>query len=135
MQCLNTKQQFALEIRNRFSALAATTEDDTNTKWDIIKKTHVETVTNNLGYKQRNNKKWITPGTCQKIDETKQLKAKMLSMKSLRFQEQIQQAYKSKDKEVKRSAREDKRSFIEEMASEAEQDGTVLTTEQEQAAK
>lgn len=125
----------------------------------------VETVTNILGYKKRNNQKWITPGMWQKINERKQLKAEMLSTKSLRLQEQIQQAYKSKNK-VKRSARKDKRSFIEEMANEAERatargemgivykitkqlcgnntslpaqvkrkDGTVLTTEREQTAR
>lgn len=91
LQCPNTKRQFALEIRNRFSALAATTgDDDINTKWDIIKKIYVETATNILGYKQHNNKKGITPGTWQKM--MKLLKAKMLSTKSLRLQERIQQA-------------------------------------------
>lgn len=39
----------------------------------------------------------------------KQLKAKMLSTKSPRFQQQVQEAYKNKDKkEVKKSARSDK---------------------------
>lgn len=38
----------------------------------------------------------------------KQLKAKMLSTKSPRFQQQVQEAYKNKDKEVKKIARSDK---------------------------
>lgn len=45
----------------------------------------------------------------------------MRSTKSPRLQEQIQKAYTSKDKEVKRSARKDKRSFVEDLAREAEQ--------------
>lgn len=57
----------------------------------------------------------------KKIEERKQLKAKLLSTKSPRLQEQIQKAYTSKDKEVKRSARKDKRSFVKDLAREAEQ--------------
>lgn len=77
------KQQFELEIRNRFQALADTTEDDTpvNTKWEGIKNTYVDAATKVLGYKKK-NKKWITPGTWQKTEERKQLKAKLLSTKS-----------------------------------------------------
>ena len=123
LKCPSLKQQFVLEIRNRFQALADTTEDDTsvNTKWDVIKNTYVDAAIKILGYKKKNNKKWITPGTWQKIEERKQLKAKLLNTKSLRLQEQVKKAYTSKDKEVKRSARKDKRSFVEGLALEAEQ--------------
>ena len=50
----------------------------------------------------------------------KQLKIKMLSTKSARLQQQVQEAYKGKDKEVKKSARNDKRSYVEGLAAEAE---------------
>ena len=54
------------------------------------------------------------------IEERKQLKIKMLSTKSARLQQQVQEAYKGKDKEVKKSARNDKRSYVEGLAAEAE---------------
>lgn len=93
LKCPSTKQQFVLEIRNRFQALADTTEDTpVNTKWDVIKNTYVDAATKILGYKKK-NKKWITPGTWQKIEERKQLKAKLLSTKSSRLQEQVQKTY------------------------------------------
>ena len=44
----------------------------------------------------------------------------MLSTKSPRLQQQVQEAYKGKDMEVKKSARSDKRSFVEGLAAEAE---------------
>ena len=56
----------------------------------------------------------------EKIEERKQLKMKMLSTKSPRVQQQVQEAYKSKDKEVKKIAWSDKRSFVEGQAAEAE---------------
>ena len=60
---------------------------------------------------------WVTDRTrSKKIDERKQLKNKLLHIKSPRLQDQIQKACKKKDKEVKRSARSDKRSCKEELA-------------------
>jgi len=48
------------------------------------------------------------------------LKAKALSTKSPRLQQEAQEVYKNKDKEVKKSAKSDKRSFIKGLAEEAE---------------
>ena len=45
----------------------------------------------------------------------------MLNAKSSRQIERTQQEYKIKDREVKWSARKDKRNFIEKLASEAEE--------------
>ncbi len=53
-------------------------------------------------------------------NQTEQLKAKALSTKSLGVQQQVQKAYKMKDKEVKKSAQNDKRAFGGELAGEAE---------------
>ena len=121
LKCPKTIEEFALELRNRFVALAEDDEDPSiNTKWEVIKKTYVETATNVLGYIKKKSKEWITSGIWQKIEERKQLKARMLSTKSPRLQEQAQEAYKMKNREVKKSARNDKRAFAEELASEAE---------------
>ena len=73
-----------------------------------------------MGHKKKNDKEWLTPETWKKIEERKQLKIKMLSTKSARLQQQVQEAYKGKDKEVKKSARNDKRSYVEGLAAEAE---------------
>ena len=58
--------------------------------------------------------------TWKKIEERKQLKIKMLSTKSAILQQQVQEAYKGKDKEVKKSAWNDKRAYVEGLAAEAE---------------
>ena len=64
------------------------TEDpdpDINNKWEAIKTVYVEAATKVLGYRKRNYNEWLTPGTWQKIEERKQLKAKMLCAKSPRL--------------------------------------------------
>ncbi|CAJ1081153.1 uncharacterized protein LOC106154262 [Xyrichtys novacula] len=125
LKCPNNNKEFALELRNRFSALGSlddsTNEDpDINTKWETIKTTNIESATKALGYREKSNKEWLTSGTCQKIEQRKQLKAKMLNTKSLRLQKQAQEAYENKDKEVRKSARSDKRAFVEMLACKAE---------------
>lgn len=88
-----------LELRNRFSALGTLADPkdedpDIQTKWETIKNTYVETATKVLGFRQKNNKEWLKAGTRQKIEQRKQLKAKMLNTKSVRLQKLAQDAYK-----------------------------------------
>jgi hypothetical protein len=128
------KEEFSLELRNRFSALADLTQDGdqeeaandgddpagVQEKWDNIKKVYLETAEKVVGYKKRKNKEWITEVTWKKINERKRLKDKVLCTKSPRLQEHAKQEYRAKDREVKRSARRDRRAFLENLASEAE---------------
>uniref|UniRef100_A0A3B1KAX6 Endonuclease/exonuclease/phosphatase domain-containing protein n=1 Tax=Astyanax mexicanus TaxID=7994 RepID=A0A3B1KAX6_ASTMX len=122
LRCPKTNKEFCLELKNSFSVLAKSVDEDLNTqdKWENIKKSYVGAATKVLGYRKRGNKEWLTPGTWQRIEERKQLKAKMLSTKSPRLHEQVQKAYKDKDREVKKSARSDKRAFVEDLAEKAE---------------
>ena len=53
-------------------------------------------------------------------EERTKLKEKVLNTKSPRLQENLQKAYSEKDKEVKRSARKDKRAYIDKLADDAE---------------
>lgn len=102
--------------------MADPTEDpDTNNNWEDIKTMYVETATMVLGYRRRENKEWLTPDTRKKIEERREIKAKMLCTKSPRFLERIQEAYREKGRQVKKSAKRDKRTFVEYMADKAEQ--------------
>ena len=110
-----TRANFVLELKNRFSALADEGSfelNDVNQKWDTIKSTYCATAEAVLGFKKRKNKEWLTPGTWNLIDERRSLKEKLLNTKSPRLQERAKEAYKRKDKVVKRSARSDKRKRV-----------------------
>jgi len=51
----------------------------------------------------------------------KKAEEKLLNTKSSRLQKQVEADYRTKDREVKKSARRDKRAYVEKMADEAEQ--------------
>ena len=90
--CPVTKQEFILKLRNRFGESADTlweSDHETTNTWDTIKKTYVEVATKVLGHKKKNHKEWLTPRIWKKIKDRKQLKIKMLSTKSPRFQQQV----------------------------------------------
>ena len=59
-------------------------------------------------------------GTWKKVEERRQLKLKLESTRSERVKRRIKEQYKGKDQEVKWSAREDKRHWMNEMADIAE---------------
>ena len=55
-----------------------------------------------------------------KVEERRQLKLKLESTRSERVKKRIKEQYKGKDQEIKRSAREDKRHWMNEMADTTE---------------
>ena len=69
----------------------------------------------------RKTKKWLSAETWARLEARRKTKEKMLNAKSSRQIERTQQEYKIRDREVKRSARKDKRDFIKKLASEAEE--------------
>ena len=73
-----------------------------------------------LEFRKKKDKQWITPETWRKINERREAKDNLLNAKSPRLTRRAKEECKIKDKEVKRSARRDKRVFVEESANEAE---------------
>ena len=119
------RKTFSLELKNRF-AILATLEDVTDQgsvehSWNQIREAHTDAAKKVIGYKKKASKKWISDETWAKIETRRKARVKMLNAKSSRQMERTQQEYKNRDREVKRSARKDKRNFIEKLASEAEE--------------
>ena len=114
------KQEFVVELRNRFSVLAEEPTMDIEEEWETIKNAYTETSKKVLGYRKKKNKEWITPVTWLRIEERRKIKEKLLSTKSPRLKEQVTKQYRDKDKQIKRSARKDKRAYLEDQATEAE---------------
>ena len=88
--------------------------------WKSVKETFNETAKNVLGFKKRKSKNWISAKSWEKIEERRKLKMKVNETKSDRLRSRLQAEYQSKDKEVKRSVRKDKREWAEHIAREAE---------------
>ena len=76
---------------------------------DSFNETLMRTSIECIGYKKNARKEWITDSTWKSIKERKKLKTKILETKSPRLKERISNEYREKDKEIKTSARRDKK--------------------------
>ena len=117
------KQEFSLKLKNRFSILEDTTDEEheVESTWKIIKDNYNKTAEEVLGYRNRDRKDWISDQTWQKIEDRKKIKAKMNTAKSDRLRDRLKDQYSAKDKEVKKSAKEDKNKYVEELAVKAQE--------------
>lgn len=114
------RRKFVLELRNRFQILEDQTEENVENTWNNIKDNFCSTASRTLGYRKKENKEWLSDETWKKIDERKKIKSKLLNPMSETNLETLKEEYNKKDKEVKKSARNDKRTYIENLAEEAQ---------------
>ena len=73
-----------------------------------------------LGYRKRQHKPWISDDTIKKIEERRETKHKVIQARTRAQKQRLRQEYSECDKEVKRSAKKDKRDFVEELAIQAQ---------------
>ena len=135
LNSIDVQKEFVLELRNRFSCFKIketedNEEEETDRRTEVdsnieqclksVKETFNETVKNVLGFKKRKSKSWISAKSWEKIEERRKIKMKVNETKSDRLRSRLKAEYQSKDKEVKRSVRKDKREWAEHIAREAE---------------
>ena len=105
-----------MELRNYFSTPEATSEMEEeptiNSKWNTIKTIYSETAQKVLGFNQKGAKEWISR---EEATEDKDAEHQVPTTPR-----ETKMPYENKDREVKRSARREKRVFVEHLASEAE---------------
>ena len=117
------QRKFTTELRNIFKELENLDQDEepsVENSWQKIKQVYQQTAEKTIGYRKKLDKKWLSQDTWKTIEERTKLKGKVLNTKSPRLKENLQKAYSEKDKEVKRSARKDKRAYIDKLADDAE---------------
>ena len=116
LQDNQTKQKFAITLKNRFSTLL----EETTMTIDMFNTAMRETGEKILGHRKSAKKEWISRETIQNVEDRRDLKKKLLSTRSERIRERLANEYREKDREVKNSARRDKRMYVERLAEEAE---------------
>ena len=62
-----------------------------------------------LHFKKRKSKSWISPKSWKEVYKRRQFKQKLAGKRAERLKVRLQQEYKEKDREVKRSLRKDKK--------------------------
>ena len=120
---------FVLHLRNRFEALAdlATHEDEdpslqVDRLWDEVKTAYSSASKQVLGTRKKaTRKQWIKEATHEAIEARRVLRTQLLGTKSPRLHERLKTQYREANQKVKKLARKDKRDFVEEMASRAEE--------------
>ena len=122
LKTTEVKQQFMIELRNRFSTLSEQTNDDSGieSRWNNFKEAYNDTSLAVLGYRRRKNQEWISEESWKRVEERRSLKNKIDGTKSERVKDKLRVLYSEKDKEVKRNMRKDKRQWLDRLATEAE---------------
>nr|KAG5695243.1 hypothetical protein BaRGS_008071 [Batillaria attramentaria] len=111
---------FRCELRNRFSALDTLPEETIEEHWHDLRKTWTATCKKVLGKKTRQHKEWLTSDTWDLITERKRLKDLINHTDDQDDKRDLQAQYWDVNRQVKRSARNDKRNFINDLTEEAE---------------
>ena len=112
------KNQFVLELNNRFQVL----EDlpaDINALCDTVLETFLHTSEEILGHKRRERKEWISNTTWRLIEARRTEKHRMLNGTEDQKAAAVE-AYRERNREVKRSSRRDKREYTNSLAAEAQ---------------
>ena len=119
---VDIKQDFNLELSNRFEALSDLMEEAIPLEqcWEHTKNVWKQTSEIVLGRKTRQNKEWISVDTLLKIKERKTCKTVINNSKTRATKAAAQQKYNEKNKEVKSSIKKDRKNFIDNLAKEAE---------------
>ena len=121
------RDEFSLEIYNRFEVLMDEDVEDIDSYWMEYRDAVKETGEKVLGFEKRERKEWISEETWEAIEERKEVKKRLNRENDLRSdeREEWKQQYSEKEKEVKTRVRRDKRRYMDEKASEAEEAAKV----------
>ena len=114
------KEEFKIELRNKFSVLSLLPEETVEEQWHSLREVWTTTCNTILGKKTRQHKEWLTTGTWTLIADRKHLKHQISQTQEQEKKKELQARYWEINRQVKRSARKDKRNFIEELTEEAE---------------
>ena len=120
---METKEKYMLQLSNKFQVLEELHEDSDTTEqqWKNIKETLTSTCEEVVGYRKHTHKEWITADTLRKIEVRKQKKSAVNNSRTRTSKAKAQEEYSEANREVKRSIKADKRSYIDRLAEEAEQ--------------
>nr|KAG5686144.1 hypothetical protein BaRGS_024758 [Batillaria attramentaria] len=120
----DTQAAFRISLSNRFQPLQDLIEDsemDIETHWEHSKKLWHDTCEEVLGKRKTQHKEWISADTIQKLEVRKEKKTALNTSRTRRAKAKAQEEYTAADREVKRSTRKDKRDYIDNLASQAEE--------------
>ncbi len=121
---------FTINLRNRLQVLEdeeTGIEDNEEVERDsqVMEKAYTEVAEATLGRPRTNKKPWISEESWSLVDQREEINKKILGTCSERIKKQLKAKYAEKDRETKRSIKTDKKKWMENIASEAEEEGST----------
>ena len=110
------KEKLEFTLRNCFSIL----QDETTFTIDNFNTAIMKSAMETIGYSETCKSEWIFPVSWRTIEERRQLKKIALDLKSPSQKGNAVAQYREKDKLVKKSARRNKRQYVERLTTKAE---------------
>ena len=118
------KNEFKLELKNRFQALQDLNECEVNEHWDKIKEAVNATCQSTLGPKVNTRNEWISQDSLDKVKRRRELKAQVNNSRTRTEKLAAQQEYTEVNREVKNSIKKDKDTYLNGLAEKAEKAAT-----------
>ena len=117
---------FTIELKNRYQPVledetpTVLDEDEIERDYQVLEKAFTEVADEVLARPKKKRKPWISEQSWLFVDQREELNKKILSTRSERVKKRLRMEYKEKNRVVKRSIRCDKRKWMDNIASEAE---------------
>ena len=115
----NKITDFGITLKNRFQPLEHL-DEDTETYWSQVKDSFISTCKEVLGEKDYKHKDWISQESLNRLSERREKKAAVNNRRTRNEKEAAQREYSDAAKEVKRSIKNDKEAFTNDLAERAE---------------
>ncbi|XP_052080696.1 craniofacial development protein 2-like [Mytilus californianus] len=97
---LHLKDQFQIELRNRFEVLKDVPDLDMNNEWKVERDIIKEVCEDVLGRKTNKKKDWISHGTWDKVEERRKMKEKVNNARTRAQKQEAQNKHQFLNKEV-----------------------------------
>lgn len=120
LQNQESRQQFQLDLRNRFQALENLEDKDVEQHWIEIKDTFNNVSQSKLGFKKQEHKPWLSEESLNLIEERKDAKSRILNSANVESKQAATYEYNELNNMIKRSIRKDKREYTETLAAQAQ---------------
>lgn len=119
MENKEAKEKFQENIREKIGRIEDLTEASIEEVWQVYKIAITTAAAESVNFERNKDKTWLSQDTKKRINERKALKLKLISTMNGVQKKRLEEEYRNKNKEVKRSARKDKKLFVEQQAEEA----------------
>ena len=114
------RQEFQIELKNRFELLGTLKDVDVDGQWEKVKEVMKSTCSSVLGEQREPRSEWITLESLERIGKGREAKQVVNKARTRKEKPEAQRKYSELNKSVNNSIKKDKNVFLEGLAERAE---------------